>query len=95
MPSKLGAKVVLDLHEYAPLHWENRTYWMALIAPMIDYTLRQYTTQVALAITVANTIAERYLEEYGLRCEVIRNIPVAQGRNRLQSHRIVDSAHSP
>jgi glycosyltransferase involved in cell wall biosynthesis len=85
--ARTGAKIVADLHEYAPLHWENRKVWMALISPMIDFHLRRAAPHIASAVTVCQTIAERYEREYGLRCGVVRNIPAAK---QLASFRATD-----
>jgi glycosyltransferase involved in cell wall biosynthesis len=72
---RTGMKIVADLHEYAPLHWQSRKVWMQLIAPMIDWHLRNAVQHIAGAVAVNRTIADRYEREYGLHCEVVRNIP--------------------
>jgi len=76
---RLGARIVVDLHEYSPLQWENRRAWMLLIAPMIDYHLRSAAPRLAAAMTVNRTIADRYRSEYGIDCAVVRNIPLVAG----------------
>jgi len=71
----VGAKVIADLHEYAPLQLGNRKAWKALIAPMIDEALRRYAPRVSAFVTVNETIAERYRREYGFSSTVVMNVP--------------------
>ena len=68
-----GARVVLDLHEYAPLEMENRPAWKALVAPMVRCFLRRYLPAVTAAVTVNQAIADRYALDYGLRPLVVMN----------------------
>lgn len=70
-----GAHVVLDLHEYAPLMRENRWYWKAFYKPMIDYFLRRYISHVSASVTINQTMADRYADEYGIRPLVVMNAP--------------------
>jgi hypothetical protein len=72
---KTGSRIVLDLHEYAPLEWENRWYWKIFFKPMVDYLLRKYLPYVSASVTVGEAIAERYFREYGFRPTVIMNTP--------------------
>lgn len=73
---RLGAQVVLDLHEYAPLEMDNIWYWRTFYKPMIDYFLRKYISQVSATITVNQSIAERYGQEYNFHPVVVMNAPV-------------------
>lgn len=70
-----GARIVLDLHEYAPLQWDNRRFWKALKKPMVDYFIRQYASEAAATVTVSGLLAERYAQEYGFRPLVVMNTP--------------------
>ncbi len=72
---KVGGKVILDLHEYAPLEFENIWFWRLLHAPMIRYFLKKYIADVAASITVAPLIAERYQQEFALDPIVVLNTP--------------------
>lgn len=72
---KTGAKIVLDLHEYAPLEGEDRWHWRTFVSPMIDYFLRKYGGDAAAYITVNETIAHKYQSEYGFLPTVVMNIP--------------------
>lgn len=72
---KTGAKIVLDLHEYAPLEGEDRWHWRTFVSPMIDYFLRKYGGDAAAYITVNETIAHKYQSEYGFLPTVVMNTP--------------------
>jgi glycosyltransferase involved in cell wall biosynthesis len=74
---RLGARLVFDAHEYAPLEFENRTLWRLLYAPVITHLLRVYATRADASMTVASAIAERYRREFGFAPEVILNAPDA------------------
>ncbi len=69
---------MLDLREYSPLLRDNRRYWKVFYAPMIDYFLRKYASQVSASITVNETIAEKYALEYGFKPGVVMNIPTIE-----------------
>ncbi len=66
--------VVLDLHEYAPLEFENRPRWW-VEKGLISYILKRYAHRVNAVTTVARLIAERYRDEFGLDPVIIMNAP--------------------
>ncbi len=70
-----GARLVVDLHEYAPLQMENRWFWKPYYAPAITYFLEQYAPWVDLSTTVASPLAERYRQQFRLKPQVILNAP--------------------
>jgi glycosyltransferase involved in cell wall biosynthesis len=72
---RLGARLVFDDHEYAPLEFENSRAWRAIYAPAITHLVRRYAARADLMITVAPAIAERYREEFGLSPVVVMNAP--------------------
>jgi hypothetical protein len=72
---EMEARILLDLHEYAPLMRENRRYWKVFYKPMINYFLRNYTPYISAGVTVGQVIAERYAREYGFRPAVVMNAP--------------------
>jgi hypothetical protein len=72
---KMGAYVVADLHEYAPLMREDRSYWKWFYKPMIDYFLQKYLPYTSRSVTVGPTIADRYEREYAIDPIVVMNIP--------------------
>nr|PZN54535.1 MAG: hypothetical protein DIU68_10295 [Chloroflexota bacterium] len=68
------AKVVLDLHEYAPRQ-SSDWWWVLLFAPAIWYLLRKYAPQVDASMTVCSPIAEAYRRDFGLDPIVVMNAP--------------------
>ena len=77
---KNGTRIVLDLHEFAPLEQEDNLRWRFFFKPMIDYFLKNYASLATASITVNQTIAQRYALEYNLKPIVVMNIP---DHNRL------------
>lgn len=84
-----NAPLALDLHEYAPLEWEDQWRWRLLHAPMIRYMLRRYAGQAAATLTVSPEIARRYAVEYGFEPITVLNAPEYQ---EAPDH-TVDSQH--
>lgn len=70
-----GAKVLLDLHEYSPLQYENRRSWRLWRHPMVNYFLRRYGPAVDTYVTVGQLIAERYRKTFGFPLQVVMNAP--------------------
>jgi len=70
-----NAKIVADLHEYAPLEFEESPRWVRLNSPMITWLLRHYAPCVDAAITVCDPIAHRYRDEFGFDPIVVLNAP--------------------
>jgi hypothetical protein len=93
---EINGRVILDLHEYAPLESEDRPHWRLFVKPMVEHFLRKYSERAVAHVTVNETIAERYAREYGFRPIVIRNAPYCDqgatlrrtdaGRIRLVHH---------
>ncbi|RMF99834.1 MAG: hypothetical protein D6735_14655, partial [Acidobacteria bacterium] len=42
LAARWNAPLILDLHEYAPLEWEEQWKWRLFAAPMTVYFLRHY-----------------------------------------------------
>ncbi|PJF28447.1 MAG: hypothetical protein CUN53_00255 [Phototrophicales bacterium] len=74
---KLGAKLVFDAHEYAPLEQETPKF-KRLETPARVHLLKRYAKRADAAITVCEPIAERYMTEFGFRPIVIMNAPALQ-----------------
>lgn len=87
---KLGAQVVLDLHEYAPLMREDSRYWKFLYKPKIEYFLKKYLHYISASITVNSTIANRYEKEFGIRPLVVMNVPKC---SEMSDFRSTDPEH--
>ncbi|NWG21492.1 MAG: glycosyltransferase [Chloroflexi bacterium] len=75
LAARWNAPLVLDLHEYAPLEWEEQWRWRMLHAPMIRYFLQRYATRAGATLTVSPEIARRYEEEFGFAPVVVLNAP--------------------
>ena len=74
---RVGARVVIDQHEYAPRQNEQRRAWRTFIAPAVRWILHHDLPRTAAAFTVANTLARAYETEFGVPHGVVRNIPQA------------------
>jgi glycosyltransferase involved in cell wall biosynthesis len=75
LASTRASRVVLDLHEFAPLEFEERLLWRAFYPAPIRALLRRSASRLAATITVAPAIAERYRLEFGLDPVVVLNAP--------------------
>mgnify|MGYP000925091205 CR=1 FL=1 len=69
-----NARLILDLHEYSPEQYEDRSFRM-FNARMISYIIRKYAPQVDASMTVAPLIAQRYRERFHLNPIVVLNAP--------------------
>lgn len=69
-----SAKLVIDLHEFAPLEYEELPGWW-IKKRFIEYILKKYSKFAHASITVAAPIAERYRKEYNFFPAVIMNAP--------------------
>jgi glycosyltransferase involved in cell wall biosynthesis len=72
---KLGARVVFDDHEYAPMEFDNRGRSEMMYTPMLRRILEHYAPAADVMITVAPAIAERYRQEFRLNPIVVLNAP--------------------
>ncbi|WP_049768786.1 glycosyltransferase [Roseiflexus castenholzii] len=75
LAARWNTPMILDLHEYAPLEWEEQWKWRLFAAPMTVYFLRHYAVHAAATLTVAPEIAQRYGEEFGFLPTVVLNAP--------------------
>lgn len=84
--NRTNAKVVTDLHEYAPLQFGNRLLRRIFFAPLIRHMLHKYASYTSAAITVCNPIAQRYKEEFGINAIIVRNIPSRVPVSEIEQH---------
>lgn len=75
LAARWNAPLILDLHEYAPLEWEEQWKWRLFIAPVTNYFLRRYAVHAGATLTVAPEIAHRYREVFGFLPTVVLNAP--------------------
>jgi hypothetical protein len=68
-----GAKVLVDAHEYEPLHFDDSWYFNFFFRKFWDYVARKYLPQADAMTTVCEGIAAAYKQNYGVSCEVITN----------------------
>jgi len=73
--ARLGARLIFDAHEYAPLEFEESKEWRRTYQGMIRHLLKRYQMAIDASITVAPAIAERYAREYTFKPIVVLNIP--------------------
>jgi hypothetical protein len=81
---RLGARVVADLHEYAPHMWDDRRYWRWFYKPLIEYFLQKHLPFVDGSVTVGQTIAGKYAHEYGITPIVVMNAPAQIPNNHYR-----------
>ncbi|WP_300668272.1 glycosyltransferase family 4 protein [Helicobacter sp. UBA3407] len=68
---KKGAKVIVDMHEYAPKEFEHSFWWRFYFAPYKHYLCQTYLPQADYVYSVSQGIAEEYTKNYGIKCDVI------------------------
>ena len=87
-----GAPVWADMHEWAAAEFSHVASWRLLIGPLMQHLCEEYLPRSAAVTTVCEPLAQRYTEEYGVPCEVVRNAgpwrdlrptPLEEGRIRL------------
>lgn len=66
-------RIHLDLHEYWPGRDDQNPAWVRLRQPFMAWQLRHFARRVRSVTTVSDTIARRYLDEFGFRSEVVAN----------------------
>ncbi len=67
------AKIVFDAHEYAPRHFENRTYWRLLFQPFYIALCKKYIPKIKAMLTVGEGLAAEYEKNFGVRPTIITN----------------------
>jgi glycosyltransferase involved in cell wall biosynthesis len=68
-------KVLLDAHEYSPLQFEDKWRFRFFFQDYMDYLCKRYLKKVDAMVTVSEGLQAAYLENYGVRAEVITNAP--------------------
>ena len=74
------ARVILDLHEYAPLEFENNRQWYATERHLVNYFLKVDAPKVDATVTVNQNIADKYELEYGFAPLVVMSAPEYDSR---------------
>jgi hypothetical protein len=73
-----GAGVLLDEHEYEARRIEDHWFHRLFINPYKDFLCRKYLSLVNSIITVSPGIADEFDKCYGVKPEVIMNVPKYQ-----------------
>ena len=93
------AKVLLDVHEYAPRHFEDQLIWRFFFQPFNEYLCATYMKQCDGVIATSTGIANEYKKNYGIDPQVITNAveyvelrpgPVNPGNIRIITHGIAN-----
>ncbi len=70
-----GAKIIANMHEYAPREFESYFWWKIYFAPYKSYLCRAYLPKVAHVFVVSNGILREYEKNFGIKCEIMMNLP--------------------
>lgn len=76
--SRDGAQILFDAHEYEPRMIEDNWSHRLFINPYKDFLCRKYLSMVSAMTTVSYGIAEEFKKVYGIRPDVIMNVPQYQ-----------------
>ncbi|MBX7546423.1 glycosyltransferase [Helicobacter turcicus] len=68
---KKNAKVIVNMHEYAPREFENYFWWKFYFAPYKHYLCQTYLKQADYVYSICEGIAQEYTKNYGIKCDVI------------------------
>jgi hypothetical protein len=68
-----GNYVLIDLHEYAPLEFEDKFLWNLLHKKFVNHQCNKYLMKANRISTVCDGIADEYFKNYGVKPEVITN----------------------
>lgn len=73
LADKHGCPVVLDAHEYAPRHFEDKLVWRLFFQPLNTYLCATYIPRLASMFTVGRGLANEYQKNFHLKPEIITN----------------------
>lgn len=68
---KKQAKVIVNMHEYAPRENASFFWWRFYFAPYKHWLCRTYLPQADYVYSVSDTFAKEYAKDYGIQCDVI------------------------
>jgi hypothetical protein len=72
------ARLLFDAHEYAPREFEDLLWWRIFHQPYKTWLCRKYLSRADGTLTVCPGIAEEYEKIFGVRPELVRNVPPQQ-----------------
>ena len=73
-----GSPVLMDAHEYSPREFDDKLLWKLLFGRYHHYLCKRYLSRAGAMTTVCQGIADEYLRQYKVPCEVIYNAPLNQ-----------------
>ena len=62
-----------DLHEFFPGLHDDMQDWVHIRKPFHNWVLTRFAARAGSATTISDAIAERYKDEFGISCGVVRN----------------------
>lgn len=68
-----GAKVILDAHEYAPRHFEDKLWWRVFFKGLNNYLCTKYIPKTKAMTTVGIGLASEYKKHFGVNPTVVTN----------------------
>lgn len=70
---KNNCPVILDAHEYAPRHFEDKFIWRLFFQPLNMYLCRTYIPQVKAMITIGKGLASEYEKHFHIKPVIVTN----------------------
>lgn len=98
--SREHTRIILNAHEFYTEQFTEQN-WVRGVKPYYEYVANNYLRRADLVVTVADGIAERYIEDYGVKAVVLKNAkhlvnmspsPTRAGTLRLVHHGIAAPA---
>lgn len=75
--SEQGPKLMFDAHEFYPGEWTSLR-WRSIWGPYVDWLCAYGLPRAHCVTTVSRGVADAYEQRYGIKCELVRNIPPYQ-----------------
>ena len=71
---KLKIPLVINMHEYYPLEFEDDAIWMKDVKPVYDRNIKRYFSDASAYFVVCDNIIKKYEQEFGFKNQLlIRN----------------------
>lgn len=70
---KHQSPVILDAHEYAPRHFEDKLVWRLFFQPLNIYLCRRYIPKLASMFTVGRGLANEYEKHFKIKPYIVTN----------------------
>lgn len=69
--SQHNIPLIINMHEYYPLEFEDNTIWMKDVKPVYDRLIKNYFSKANAYFVVCNTIIKKYESEFGFRNQIL------------------------